>query len=106
MQKDTSNISQLVRDILQELGAVSHNPPKDWKNKAIQKLKDLNIDVKKVNVYAVRSKELRKLVKDVDTPLNLQDYGSVLIELRSLANKVGGIDKLLEFVNILKELKS
>lgn len=107
MQKDTkTNISKIVRDILQEVGAISLNPPANWKDQVIQKLKNMNIDDKKVNVYAIRSKELNKLNKDDVAPIDLQEYGSILIELRTLAKKVGGIDKLSDFVNILKELKS
>lgn len=106
MQKDTTtNISQTVRQVLQDIGAVSSNPPKGWKELAVQKLKELNVDVNKVNIYAIRSKELNK-VKEEKSPIDIQDYGSVLLELRSLSNKVGGIDKLLEFVTILKELKN
>jgi len=107
MQKDTvGNKSKIVRQILQEIGAVSENPPKDWKDTMIQRLKDLNIDIKKVNIYAIRSKEIGKLNQEENNSIDLQNYGSILIELRSFAQKVGGIDKLLEFINLLKELKN
>lgn len=104
MQKDIKNISQIVREVLQNIGAVSHAPPKGWKELAVQKLKDLNVDVSKVNIYAIRSKELSKVNKE-ENSIAVQDYGTVLLELQNLSNKVGGIEKLLEFVTILKELK-
>lgn len=98
-RKTKENVSKLVRDILGEVGAITKHPPKDWKRQVEERLTSLNIDIEKVNIYAVRS----KIMKEV--PCDLNSYASILIKLRELSKSAGGIDKLYECVSLLKELK-
>lgn len=101
--KSVTNVTRVARDIIHEIGAVSDNPPERWKKIVESRLEELGVDVKKVNLYAIRSKELAKGSQE-PVPLD-EDYRKTLLEVSALARRLGGIDKLMERVKLIESLK-
>lgn len=101
--KTTKNVSKTARDIIYDIGAVSDNPPDNWRKIVEKRLEDLGVDVTKVNLYAIRIKELEKSSKSME-PVD-DDYRKTLLEVSSLARRLGGIDKLMERVRLIESLK-
>lgn len=58
MVKNKVNKSELVRNILQEIGAISENPPEKWKNTVVEKLGKNKVN--DVLIYQVRRQLLAK----------------------------------------------
>lgn len=58
MVKNKVNKSELVRNILQEIGAISENPPENWKDTVIEKLGKNKVN--DVLIYQIRRRILEK----------------------------------------------
>ena len=101
--KVVKNVTKIARDIIYDIGAVSDNPPENWRRTVEKRLEDLGVDFKKVNLYAIRIKELTKSSKAA-IPVD-DDYRKTLIEVSSLARRLGGIDALMERIRLIESLK-
>lgn len=97
-----TNVTQFVRNVLYEIGAIKDQPPKGWKKIVEEKISEQGVDVSKVNIYAIRNKELAKKGTDGNSVSDLANCTHILIELRSFATKVGGIDRLQQLIDVLK----
>lgn len=97
-----TNVTQFVRDILYEIGAIKDQPPKGWKKIVEEKISQKGVDISKVNIYAIRNKELAKKGTDENSVNEIANCTYILIELKSFATKVGGIDKLQQLIDVLK----
>lgn len=101
--KVVKNVTKIARDIIYDIGAVSDNPPENWRRTVEKRLEDLGVDFKKVNLYAIRIKELTKSSKSA-LPVD-DDYRKTLLEVSSLARRLGGIDALMERIRLIESLK-
>lgn len=101
--KVVKNVTKIARDIIYDIGAVSDNPPENWRRTVEKRLEDLGVDYKKVNLYAIRIKELTKSSKAL-IPVD-DDYRKTLIEVSALARRLGGIDALMERIRLIESLK-
>lgn len=101
--RNLKNVTKIARDMIYEIGAVSETPPDGWRRMVSQKLEEMGVDVKKVNLYAIRTKEL---VKNCENNVNLdQDYKKILLEVSALARRVGGTERLVEYARLIENLK-
>lgn len=101
-----TSVAQHVREILHEIGALTDRPEKGWKKKVEEKLVAKGIDISKVNIYAIRNKELQNK-EPVHKDFN--DFASCAVflkELNSFAKKVGGLDKVEQMIEILKSCQN
>jgi hypothetical protein len=48
-----------VRGVLQEIGAITPNPPEGWRQKVEEALKKHNLDMHQVTIYQIRQKALK-----------------------------------------------
>lgn len=97
-----TNVTQFVRDVLYEIGAVDERPAKGWKKVVEEKLLEKGVDISKVNIYAIRNKEILKQSTGEKDITELANCANILIELKSFAKKVGGIEKLQQLIDVLK----
>ncbi len=103
--QSVANVTQCVREILHELGFVKLQPPKGWKKLVEEKLTDKNIDIGKVNIYQIRNRELEKLSSGHANVSDISNCTPVLKELRAFAQRVGGINKLEQLLEVLKSFQ-
>jgi hypothetical protein len=116
--------SQMVRQILAEIGAVSESPPKGWRASVEEKLAKMKkngvpIKVHPMTIYQIRHREMekkfpsskkkklrsstkksassRRFNKEMQ---KLDDYFKVL----KFARSYGGIEKMQEALDFLKRL--
>lgn len=54
------NKSAFVRNVLNEIGAISNTPPEGWKNKVLEALKNQNLEMHQTTIYQIRQKALKE----------------------------------------------
>jgi hypothetical protein len=118
-----------VRGVLQEIGAITPNPPEGWRQRVEEALKKHNLDMHQVTIYQIRQKALKdkqggkgkakgKTGKAVAVPVNngvvaaLHGAGPVanltlgdLQAIQTFAEKFGGVAGLQAACNALQTLK-
>jgi hypothetical protein len=57
----TKTKADVVREILNKIGAVSNDPPEDWKAKTEAELNKRKLKVHQTQIYEIRRKETAKL---------------------------------------------
>jgi len=104
------NKSEVVRQILHEIGAVTETPPDGWRNTVEERLsKQKGKDGKSMKMNAVTIYQLRR--KEIDkatgrTPKKASSFNDLqkLIEVKKFAESLGGIEQLEQALNFLKQL--
>lgn len=118
----TTNKSAFVREVLKEIGALSDNPPEDWRKQVYAKLEQHNLPITKtfgVMLSQIRRKELDKLgdrsensknritniVQKKKEKVQKEETFSIsdLQTAKGMAEKFGGTEKL---INVLKAVRS
>lgn len=105
------NKSEVVRQILNQIGACSESPPEGWRSTVEERLaqhkgKDGNpMKMNAVTIYQLRRKEIDKNAgkRKARATANFNDLAK-LIEVKKFAQTVGGIEQLEQAIAFLKQL--
>lgn len=107
------NKSEVVRKILHEIGAVSENPPKNWRTSVEERLSKQKGDdgkpmkMAEVTIYQIRRKEInKKSGKNSKKSGKSGKFSRIesLVEVKKFADTFGGLDQLEQAINFLKQL--
>jgi hypothetical protein len=114
--------SQFVRSVLQEIGAISANPPEDWRKQVEEALRKNKMEMHNVTIYQIRKKLLqesgfkgkqRKRRKNAETvalakprrtrkeDVSLDD----IFALQKFAEKFGGFKRLQHAISVLEQFQ-
>lgn len=116
--------SDIIREVLAELGCLTENPPTGWHDRVTRALKRQKITAHPTMIYDLRRKEMQRLARqqeqeefanEVAGPQNGNgnEVGnsqptlggitlSQAVEIKSLADQYGGFDSLIEVVSTVK----
>ena len=112
------NKSEIARSILKDIGALTKNPPEGWRKTVEDRLHEQNLSMKVTSIYQVRQKAMAKAkakrakkIEDGSSPKRGRPSSSIdpmtaLTKVVSLANEIGGINKLEKLIQTMKTLKS
>jgi|GEM_PF-3576058 len=121
MAKAKVNRSEVIRNILQDIGAVSKDAPAEWAKTVTTKLGKMGIKVSPPMIYQVRTKEMvkaglavkskrprktapkAKAVGNSHKPRNGGNY-DVLFAVKKLSDQLGGLDQLDSAIEALRQL--
>lgn len=118
------NKSEIVRKVLSDIGALSENPPEGWRKTVEDRLAKKSdedgkpLKMNSISIYQIRRKEMDKKtgtktkakgktktkakakVRKAGDAINFDQ----LIEIKKVANTMGGLDQLEKAVLALKQL--
>ena len=113
--------SQFVRNVLQEIGAISTTPPDDWRKQVEEALRKNKMEMHNVTIYQIRKKLMekdglkskrRKRRKSAEAtvtakPRSRKDNLTVeeLFALQKFAEKFGGFKRLNHAIAILDQFQ-
>lgn len=116
MAASTINRSDVIREILQEIGAMNETPPKGWVEMVRKGLKKRKITVDDTMIYNVRRKDLVRLQRDqtvretgVPAESKIRDAKVSLadcIKVSELIKEVGGYSKFEKVLSIMNALRN
>ena len=110
--------TSFVREVLREIGAVTENPPADWKQKVAEALAAHGLKIHQVTLYQTRkamlegnkkpakkgrpvgSKAAPKAAPKASAGPSLEE----LIKIKEFANQVGGYARLAEGIKFLQAI--
>lgn len=99
-----TNKSEIVRQILHEIGAVTENPPEGWRTTVEERLAKQKLKMNAVTIYQLRRKEIDKATgRPAKKATKFSDLEK-LVEVKKFADTLGGLDQLEQAVNFLKQL--
>lgn len=99
-----TNKSEIVREILHEIGAVTDNPPEGWRATVEERLAKQKLKMNAVTIYQLRRKEIDKTAgRPAKKATKFSDLEK-LVEVKKFADTIGGLDQLEQAVNFLKQL--
>lgn len=121
------NKSLFVRNVLNEIGAISLDPPEGWRKRVEEALERQNLNMHFTSIYKIRNDALAaagtpnpnirgkrkgKLkakavsVQSQSHPIVKEQKFSVqdLVAIKDFSKKFGGLDKFSEVINIIKSL--
>ncbi len=121
MAKAKVNRSDVIRKILNDIGAVSKDAPEGWAKTVTSKLEQKGIKVSPPMIYQLRTKEMAKaglavkakrgrmkakaVVASVATPATKSSgQYDALFAVKKLANDLGGLAHVESAVQVLKQL--
>jgi len=116
MAASTINRSDVIREILQSIGAMNETPPKGWVEMVRKGLKKKKLVVDDTMIYNVRRKDLLRLQRDQgvretgvpaeskvrDAKISLADC----MKVSDLIKEVGGYSKLEKILSIMTVLRN
>lgn len=111
--------SEFVRNVLREIGAISSEPPQDWKNQVHDALRKNKLDMHNVTIYQLRRKLMqeegiksrrrrRKGSTSVNTfaskrvDLTLDD----IVALQKVIEKFGGLKRLQKTIELYEKIRA
>lgn len=105
------NKSAVVRQILNEIGAVTETPPEGWKAIVEERLKAHKgkdgkpMKMNAVTIYQLRRTEIDKKAgkRKAKTTSKFNDLEK-LVEVKNFAKTIGGIEQLEQAIAFLKQL--
>lgn len=113
------NKSAAVRQILNDIGALSNNPPVGWRKRVEEALKKQGLEVHQVSIYQARSKLMKSMGISADSeesaavptkkpakPKTDNFTVSDMTSVRDFAAKFGGLDGLLTIISTIKSFSS
>jgi hypothetical protein len=110
------NRSQVIREILQEIGAMNETPPKGWVDTVRKALKKRKLSVDDTMIYNVRRKDLARLARDqgvresgVPAETKIRDAKISLVDcmkVSELIKEVGGYSKFEKILSIMNALRN
>lgn len=104
------NKSEVVRQILNEIGACTETPPEGWRSTVEERLSKYKgkdgkaMKMNAVTIYQLRRTEIDKLAGKRNTTDSKFNDLAKLIEVKKFAETVGGIDQLEQAIAFLKQL--
>ena len=112
----TINRSDVIREILQEIGAMEQTPPKGWVDMVRKGLKKRKLTVDDTMIYNVRRKDLNRLARDQavretgipveakvrDAKISMADC----MKVSDLIKDIGGYSKLEKILSIMNVLRN
>lgn len=107
--------TEIVRNIMMEIGALTKNPPEGWKKKVDEALAKANVKIHPVSIYQIRSKFLNGKKKPAKTTAivavkpqkteavkqNVLKVSDLLV-VNEFAKKYGGLSKLKEAIQAIE----
>lgn len=60
------NKSEFVRQVLQEIGALTENPPEGWRRQVEEALAKQKLKMHQVTIYQIRQKAMQKMAQNGD----------------------------------------
>ncbi len=120
-QTQTGTKAEVVREILNKIGAIGDNPPDNWKARTEAELAKRKVKVHQTQIYEIRRKETAKLAEAngeeaVVAPVRRKRRGgrqkAVQLDFQSavkiveFAKPFGGLTKLRGHIDKIVELTS
>jgi hypothetical protein len=108
------NKSQFVKNILSQIGALSKNPPENWRSQVEEALEKNNLKVHRVTIYQIRSKAMQGMKRKnpiVVAKTNVRRASIIapaslkvadLYAIKDFAKQFGGVDRLKEAIKALE----
>lgn len=113
--------SEFTRQVLRDIGAISPEPPKDWKNQVHETLRKNKLDIHDVTIYQLRrelmqqegikdTKRRRRRRKTTESKtvatkridITLDD----VIALQKFIDKFGGFKRLQKTIELYESIRS
>lgn len=112
--------SEFARQVLRDIGAISAEPPKDWKNQVLEALRKNKLDMHNVTIYQLRRElmqqdgikggkrrrrrkaESKVVVASKRIDVTLDD----VIALQKFIDKFGGFKRLQKTMELYEKIRA